>query len=122
MLYRQSFKERQKPEVNNPQDFPGGLVVKNLPASTGMWVQSLGREDFLEKEMATHPSILAQKIPWTEEPGRLQSMGSQSWTCLAIEQQYPHSSIHPGFWRHFKNVLIFQTLNPQSTLAICILF
>ena len=42
-----------------------------------MQVQSLGREDLLEKEMATHSSILAWKIPWTEEPGRLQSMGSQ---------------------------------------------
>ena len=42
-----------------------------------MWVQSLGQEDPLEKEMATPSSILAWKIPWTEEPGRLQSMGSQ---------------------------------------------
>ena len=41
------------------------------------WVRSLGREDSLEKEMATHSSILAWKIPWTEEPGRLQSTGSQ---------------------------------------------
>ena len=41
------------------------------------WVQSLGREDPLEKEMTTHSSILAWKIPWTEEPGRLQSMGLQ---------------------------------------------
>ena len=45
-------------------------------------VQSLGREDPLEKEMATHSSILAWKIPWTEKPGRLQSMGSQSQTWL----------------------------------------
>ena len=42
-----------------------------------MWVQSLGREDPLEKEMATHSSILAWEIPWTEEPGALQFMGSQ---------------------------------------------
>ena len=41
------------------------------------WVRSLGREDPLEKEMATHSSFLAWKIPWTEEPGRVQSMGSQ---------------------------------------------
>ena len=41
------------------------------------WIQSLGQEDPLEKEMATHSSILAWEIPWTEEPGRLQSMGSQ---------------------------------------------
>ena len=45
-------------------------------------VQSLGQEDILEKEMATRFSILAWKIPWTEEPGRLQFMGSQSWTRL----------------------------------------
>ena len=42
-----------------------------------MWVRSLGREDPLEKEMATYSSILAWEVPWTEEPGRLQSMGSQ---------------------------------------------
>ena len=60
--------------------FPGGLAVKNLPAMQELqetWVQSLGREDPLEKEMATHSSSLAWKIPWTEEPGELQSMGSQ---------------------------------------------
>ena len=52
-------------------------LVKNLLAVQETWVQSLGREDPLEKEMATHSSILAWKIPWTEEPGGLQSMGSQ---------------------------------------------
>ena len=52
-------------------------TVKNLPAMQETWVQSLGREDPLEKEMATHSSILAWSIPWTEEPGRLLSMGLQ---------------------------------------------
>ena len=52
-------------------------MVKNLPAMQETWVQSLGREDPLEKGMATHSSILALRIPWTEKPGRLQSMGSQ---------------------------------------------
>ena len=52
-------------------------MVKNLPAKQEMQVQSLGREDSLEKEMATRSSILAWEIPWTEEPGGLQSMGSQ---------------------------------------------
>ena len=52
-------------------------LVKNLPAMEEAGPQSLGREDPLEKEMATHSSILVWKIPWTEEPGRLQSMGSQ---------------------------------------------
>ena len=51
--------------------------VKNLPAVQEIWVRSLGWEDPLEKEMATHSSILAWKISWTEEPGGLQSMGSQ---------------------------------------------
>ena len=52
-------------------------MVKNLPAIQETWVQSLGWEDFLEKGMATQSSILAWKIPWTEESGQLQSMGSQ---------------------------------------------
>ena len=51
--------------------------VKRLPTMQETQVQSLGREDLLEKEMATHSSILAWKMPWTEEPGRLQSVGSQ---------------------------------------------
>ena len=56
-------------------------LVKNLPAMRETWVSSLGWEDPLEKEMATHSSTLAWKMPWTEEPGRLQPMGSQrSWT------------------------------------------
>ena len=52
-------------------------TVKNLPAMQETWVQSLGQEDPLEKGMATHATILAWRILWTEEPGRLQSMGSQ---------------------------------------------
>ena len=52
-------------------------MVKNLPAMQETWVRSLGQEDPLEKEIATYSSILAWKIPWIEEPDRLQSMGSQ---------------------------------------------
>ena len=52
-------------------------MVKRLPTMWGTRVQFLGREDSLEKEMATHSRILAWKIPWTEKPGGLQSMGSQ---------------------------------------------
>ena len=52
-------------------------TVKNLPAMQESWVQSLGQEDPLKKEMATHSSIRAQRVPWTEEPGGLQSMGLQ---------------------------------------------
>ena len=51
--------------------------VKNLPAVQETWVRSMGWEDPLQKEMATHSSILAWEIPWTEEPGRLQFMGPQ---------------------------------------------
>ena len=52
-------------------------MVKHMPTMLETRVQSLGREDPLEKEMATHSCTLAWEIPWTEEPGRLQSMGSQ---------------------------------------------
>ena len=52
-------------------------MVKTLPAMPDSWVPSLGREDPLEEEMATHSSIFAWRIPWTQEPGGLQSMGSQ---------------------------------------------
>ena len=52
-------------------------LVKNLPAVQKTWVPSLGRENPLEEYMATHSSILAWRIPWTEEPDQLQSMGSQ---------------------------------------------
>ena len=52
-------------------------MVKRLPIMWETWVQSLGQKDLLEKEMETHSSILAWKIPWTEEHGRLQSLGSQ---------------------------------------------
>ena len=52
-------------------------TVKNLPARRETWVQFLGQEDPLEKAMATHSSILAARIPWTEEPGGLQSIGLQ---------------------------------------------
>ena len=53
-------------------------MVKNLLAMRETWVQSLDKEDPLEKRMATHSSILSWRIPWTEKPGKLQSMGSQT--------------------------------------------
>ena len=59
------------------KQFPGGSAVKNLPImpeTQEMWFQSLGQEDALEKEMATHSSILAWKITWTEKPGGPQAM------------------------------------------------
>ena len=67
---------------------PGGSVVKKLPADAEDVVWSLGWEDPLEKEMATQANILAWRIPWTEEPGGLQSVGSQRvWQDLVTKQQ-----------------------------------
>ena len=63
--------------INKIQDAFGGSEVKCLPPMRQTGVQSLGREDPLEKEMVTHSSILAWRIPWTEKPGRLQSTESQ---------------------------------------------
>ena len=57
--------------------FPGGSAVNNAPIMQDTWLQSLGGENSLEKGMATHSSILAWKIPWTEDPGGLQSTESQ---------------------------------------------
>ena len=62
---------------NFSQGFPGGSTVKNLSARQETRVLSLGQEDPLEQGMATHASILTWRIPWTEEPSGLQSMGSQ---------------------------------------------
>ena len=77
--------------------FPGGSVVENLPAKLETRVWSLGQKDLLEKEMATHSSILVWEIPWTEEPGGLRSMRLQrverNWaaehevTCLHTRQR-----------------------------------
>ena len=78
--------------------FPIGSVVKNLPVMQETRVPSLGREDPLEKEMATHPSILAWKIPWSEEPGKLQSMVSQRVRHdLATEKYQQNLSLHDQF-------------------------
>ena len=66
-------------------------TVKRLPTMRETWVRSLRQEDPLEKEMATHSSTLAWKIPWMEEPGRLQSVGSQrvghDWTRLHLPER-----------------------------------
>ena len=69
-------------------------TVKHLPTMWETWVRSLGWEDPLEKEMATHSSILARKIPWTEDPHRLHSMGSQTvgqdWATSLIPSRFIH--------------------------------
>ena len=71
--------ERCSHFLESPEGEPSLLAqtAKRLLTIWEAWVQSLGREDLLEKEMAIHSNILAWKNPWTEEPGRLQSMGSQ---------------------------------------------
>ena len=72
-------------------------TVKHLPTMQEIWVRSLGREDLLEKEMATHSSTPAWKIPWTEEPGRLQSMGfprQEYWSGLPFSS--PENLPDPG--------------------------
>ena len=82
-------------------------MVKNLPTMRETWVQSLSWEDPLKKGMATHSSILAWRIPWTDEPGRLQSMGSQrvghdqatsifSFTDEEVEPQRGYTLIDGG--------------------------
>ena len=77
--------------LSSIKGFPGGSVVKNLPAMQETRVQSLGLEDPMEKEMATHSSIVALEIPWTEEPGGLQSMG-----CKRVMGSTPGSGRSPG--------------------------
>ena len=73
-------------------------MVKSLPAMQETWVQSLVWEDPLEKGMATHSSILAWRIPWTEEPGRLQSMASQrvrhNWAANTFKVLGVRTSTH----------------------------
>ena len=65
-------------------------MVKNLPAMRETWFQPLGWEDLQEKGTATHSTILVWRIPWTEEPGMLQSMGLQSQTQLNNFHSYSH--------------------------------
>ena len=65
-------------------------IVKNLPWIQEIWVQSLDQEDLLEKGIATHSSILTWRIPWTEEPGRLQSMGLQRVRDDLVTEQVIH--------------------------------
>ena len=92
----QSFEEGQCVRV--------AQTVKNQPAIQEMWVRSLSREDPLEEEMATHSSILAWRIPWTEEPGGLQSMGSHrvghDWVTNTFTFTVCKESPYPGENEH----------------------
>ena len=78
-------------------------MVKNPPAMLETWVQCLGWEDPLEEGMATHSSVLAWRIPWTEEPGGLQSIGLQSQTDAAEHTCMHALSVHASCsnpWQH----------------------
>ena len=97
-----------------PKTSQVALVAKNrllMQEMWEMWVRSVGREDPLEKEMTTHSSILAWRIPWTEEPGGLQSMGSQrvgdDWSSLA---QHILLSVFHNFY-----VMPFWSSSPPRT-------
>ena len=77
--------------------FPGSSAVKNLPAMQETWVCSLGQEDPLGEEIATYSTILAWRILWTEEPGRLQSIG---WQRVRHEGSgLTHKTQNQGQWK-----------------------
>ena len=102
--------------------FLGGPVVTNLPAMQETWVRSLGWEDPLEKGMATHSSTLAWRIPWTEEPGGLQSTGSQRvrhGRVTNTHTKYKYSHLE-GLWNSFSIKKIFLKINLFLTvLGLC---
>ena len=80
--------------------FPGGSVTKNLPAiqkTEETWVRSLGQDGPLEEVMATHTTILAWKIPWTEEPAGLQSIGSQRVRQDLVTKQGASTLVSSGY-------------------------
>ena len=83
-------------------------MVKNLPAMQETWVLSLGQEDPLEKERATHSSILAWRIPWTEEPGGLQSMGVARVEHDLVTKPPPPSP--PKYMMFFRKVMTSKVL------------
>ena len=89
-------------KLGAPRDFPGGSEVKRLPTMRETWVRFLGQEDLLEKDMATHSSTLAWKIPWTEEPGRLQSMGLQRVRHNRVTSLLHH--MIKNFWSTYKSL------------------
>ena len=86
------------------QDSPVSQPVKNLPAMQETRVRSLGAKNPPEKEMATHSSIFAWRIPWTEEPGRLESMGSQESDTDLATKPAPPPYVYPFFLRFFFHI------------------
>ena len=86
-------------------------TVKRLPTMRETWVQSLGQEDFLEKEMATDSSILAWKIPWMEEPGGLHS----SWGLKESDMTERHSLTQVGFKKKVSGTVRQKIMNSKAT-------
>ena len=84
-------------------------MVKDLPGMQETWVQSLGWKDPLEKGMATHFSILARRIPWTEEPGSLQSLGLQRVRYDGVTNTHTHTYVYIIKQTESKNCLITLT-------------
>ena len=97
-------------------------MVKNLPAKQETWVRSLGREDPLEKGTATHSSILAWEVPWTEQPGGRQSTGSQRWTRVS-DRGRTAWSLYSVVQKHFVTEVSSCPLHALiSTHPKCLLF
>ena len=106
-------------------DFTLAQRLKRLPAMWETWVWSLGQEDLLEKEMATHSSILACRIPWTEEPGELPSTGSQrvghDWaTSLSLSLTFTLKSFSCSFSKSY-NCLLSTTFIIHAPTLIMLL-
>ena len=125
--------------IHISRGYLSGSVVKNPPAMQEAWIRTLGWEDPLEEEMATHSCALAWRIPWTEEPGQLQPIGSQigqDWNDLACRHTcmylfffkfFPHLGYYrilsrvPCYSRSLIFVLTFQNCFSYSTFS-CLLF
>ena len=99
------------------QGFPGGSAVKNLSAVQEPRVRSMGGEDSLEGSMATHSSILVWRIPQTEEPGRIRSLGSQSETRLRDSAQ--HMIAFTAFRSHRRGCCLFPGLRLLLWRGVC---
>ena len=93
-------------------------TVKNLPAMLETQVRSLGQEDALEKGMAAHSSILVWRIPWTEEPGRLQSMGSQRVTTERLTHTHTQEGKRTGVMPVLLGPSILVMLGPRCPFAV----
>ena len=99
-----------------------GSVVKNPSAMQEVWIRSLGREDPMEEKMATHSSTLAWRIPWTEEPGQLQPIGSQKvgqdWNDLA----YRHTYMYLFFLKFFPHLGYYGILSRAPCYSRSLIF